>query len=86
MDFSEALERLKDGCRVYRKGEWRYSFIYYVSGSEFVVNRAPLNEIFEPGTQVTYRPHIDMRGDDGRCGVWTPTHEYILAEDWEVCD
>ena len=59
-------------------------FIYLVPGSEFEVNRPPLNAIYAMGTKVKYRPHIDFKDGKGTCGVWSPSNEDILAEDWVV--
>lgn len=84
MDFSEALAQLKDGKRVGRS-DWKNAlYIFLVAGSQFEVNRAPLNQFFAPGTQVTYRPHIDMCGSDGTVGTWAPSMVDVLAEDWYV--
>lgn len=89
MNFSEALNWIKKGERLSRQS-WRVSlghtptrFVYLVQGSEFTVNRPPLNEIFPAGTVVRYCPHIDIRNADGSCGVWTPTQSDILADDWQ---
>ena len=84
MDFSEALSQLKAGKRVGRS-DWKNAlYIFLVAGSQFEVNRAPLNQFFAPGTQVTYRPHIDMCGADGTIGTWAPSMVDVLAEDWYV--
>jgi hypothetical protein len=83
MNFSEALQLLKDGKCVTRlgwngKGMW----LYLVDGSTFEVSRAPLNQHFPNGTKVDYRPHIDMRTADGGLCVWTAAQSDILAKDW----
>lgn len=85
MTFSEALESLKQGCRVRRRG-WngRNMFIFLVNGSNFRVNREPLLSILGEGTEVTYRPHIDMKTADGSIAVWTASQTDIMADDWEV--
>jgi hypothetical protein len=82
MDFSTALEVLKEGRRVGRR-EWKNArFVFLVVGSQFQVNRAPLDQFYPVGTEVTYRPHIDMVGQDGSIGTWAPSMVDILAEDW----
>jgi len=85
MNFSDALEALKKGNKLYRKS-WHIfaSFIYLVNGSEFEVNREPLNKILSPGTKVKYHPHIDIHFPDGSCGVFVPTTADILADDWDI--
>lgn len=87
MDFGIALECLKNGKTVRRKG-WngKGMFLYLVPGSTFAVNRAPLMGIFPEGTVIDYQPHIDLRTADGRCAVWTASQTDILAGDWELAD
>lgn len=87
MNFSEALEQLKQGKLLKRAG-WngKDQFVYMVQGSEFVVNRPPLNVIFPEGTNIVYRPHIDMKYQDGTCGVWLSSMGDLMAEDWEIVE
>lgn len=82
MNFSEALQLIKEGKRLTRNG-WngKEMFVYFVPGSEFEANLPPLNEFYEI---VTYRPHIDLRAADGTCGVWSISNTDALAEDWEI--
>ena len=61
-------------------------FAYMVDGSKFTVNRPPLNAIYPVGTEVTYRPHLDLKAADGTCGVWSISNNDALAEDWEVVE
>lgn len=85
MNFSAALEEIKDGKRVRRRG-WngKGMFIFLVNGSNFVVNREPLLSILGEGTEVTYRPHIDMRDAEGKIVPWLASQTDILADDWEI--
>ena len=81
--FSAVLEGLEAG-KLYARDNWgnRGMFIFLVNGSNFKVNRAPLLGIFEEGTDVVYRPHIDMKTSDGSICVWTATQADLLANDW----
>lgn len=85
MNFSQALDALKAGQKIARTG-WngKDMFAFLVDGSKFKVNRAPLNVIFLEGTEVTYRPHLDLKAVDGTIGVWTPSTTDILSEDWYI--
>jgi len=87
MNFSQALEWIKLGKKLTRTN-WngKGMFVYLVQGSEFEVNRAPLNAIYEMGTKIKYRPHIDLKAADGTCGVWSISNNDALAEDWEVVE
>lgn len=84
-DFSTVLRRLKTekGLKATREG-WngKDMFIFLVDGSVFQVSRAPLNEFYEDGTVVTYRPHLDMKYADGTIGVWLASQSDMLMEDW----
>lgn len=81
-DFSAALLLIKDGKRVGRK-EWKNArCVFLVNGSRFTVSRAPLNQLFPEGTEVSYRPHIDMQGADDTIGTWSPSMVDLMADDW----
>jgi hypothetical protein len=85
LNFSEALNFIKGGNKLTRAG-WngKDMFVYLVHGSEFEVNRAPLNAMFEMGTKIKYRPHIDLKAADGTCGIWHPSDTDLMAEDWKI--
>lgn len=85
MNFSEALNAVKGGAKITRTG-WngKGMFVFMVNGSEFKVSRPPLLGIFEEGTDVTYRPHLDMQYADGSIGVWLASHGDMFGEDWEI--
>lgn len=87
VSFSEALELIHQGKRMGRS-EWKNAKgVFLVNGSKFYVNREPLIGIFPEGTEIMYRPHIDMIGADGSVGTWSPSMVDILANDWfEVTD
>ena len=81
--FRWVLDQLWDGKKVARRG-WngKGMFIFLVPGSRFKVNRAPLLGIYPEGTEISYRPHIDMRTADGEIVVWTAAQSDLLANDW----
>lgn len=84
MDFGAALGHVKEGNRIGRR-EWKNArFVFLVPGSTFEVNRPPLLGIYPEGTEITYRPHLDMVGADGRVGTWAPSVGDVLATDWFV--
>lgn len=85
MTFGEALELLKEGQRVQRIG-WKGKdmFLYLVRGTQFEVNRAPLDGIYPKGTMVRYLPHIDMRTADGDHVPWLASQSDILGDDWQI--
>lgn len=85
MDFGAALQALKDGNRVARKG-WngKGMFLFLVQGSTFKVNRPPLLGIYEEGTEINYHAHVDMRTVDGMIVPWLCSQTDMLAEDWAI--
>lgn len=85
MTFGLAVEAMKKGLKVARSG-WNGSsmFAYLVQGSTFTVNRAPLLGIYPEGTEITYRPHIDLKTSDGSIATWSPSGSDALADDWFI--
>ena len=86
-NFGEAIEALKQGKKVTRIG-WngKEMFLYLVQGSKFKVNREPLLSIYKEGTEITYRPHIDLKTADGSVATWSPSGSDALAEDWVIVE
>ena len=87
MNFGAALQALKNGQKVAREG-WngKGMFLFLVPGSVFKVNRAPLLGIYPEGTEINYRPHIDMKTVDGEIVPWVASQTDMLAEDWCVVE
>lgn len=85
--FGVAILALQAGKLVARSG-WngKNMFLYYVNGSQFEVNRTPLNVIFPVGTEINYRAHIDMKTADGACVPWVASQSDILASDWGIVE
>lgn len=85
MTFGQALEALKLGKKVARPG-WngKNMFLFLVSGSTFQVNRPPLLGIYDEGTTINYRPHIDMRTADGEIVPWVASQSDLLVDDWFI--
>lgn len=87
LTIGQAVAALKKGKLVGRAG-WngKKMFLYLVPGSTFEVNRPPLSNILEPGTEVNYLGHVDMKTADGSCVPWLCSQTDLLAEDWEIVD
>lgn len=85
MDFSRALEALKDGKCVQRSG-WngKGMYLYLVPGSIFDANREPLLSLEGEGAKIFYRAHIDMKTVDGSCVPWLASQSDLLEHDWQV--
>ena len=87
MNFSEALELLKEGKRVARSN-WngKGMFVFLVPGSTFKVSRLPLLGIYPEGTEINYCPHIDMKTADDKIVPWVISQTDIMADDWFVVE
>jgi hypothetical protein len=87
MDFGQSVAVLKNGGKVSRRG-WngKGMFLFLVPGSTFKVNRPPLLGIYPEGTEIEYRPHIDIKTVDGHVVPWVASQADILAEDWEISE
>ncbi len=85
MSFGLAVEAMKKGMKVARAG-WngKGMFVFLVNGSTFNVSRAPLLGIFPEGSEVNYRPHIDIKNVDGSISTWAPSIGDALADDWAI--
>jgi len=90
MDFGLALEALKRGKAVARKG-WngKGMFLTLQAGSTVkgsVMRNEPAKDYYGE-SNVTISPHIDMKAADGTYVVgWLASQTDMLAEDWEVVD
>ena len=97
MNFGKALEALKEGKKVTRKG-WngKGMYLYLVRGTtvgkENLRNEASQilqnDEMAMHGTSVAkFLPHIDMRTSNGDiCIGWLASQTDMLAEDWIVLE
>ncbi len=85
MNFGSAIEALKAGRRVARRG-WngKDMFLFLVDGSRFTVNRPPFTGFYPEGTELRYLPHVDMRTATGEIVPWLCSQTDMLAEDWEL--
>lgn len=85
--FGDAIKAAQEGFKIARSG-WngKGMFAFYVDGSKLQVNRPPLNKIYEEGTEIEYRPHVDLKTVDGTVGVWNPNMMDILASDWTIVE
>lgn len=87
MNYSQALEAAKQGKLISRQN-WngKGMFVFMVPGSTFKVSRPPLIDIFPEDTEITYRPHLDMKYADGTVGVWMASHSDMLENDWFIVE
>jgi hypothetical protein len=86
--FEQALTWIKQGRKATRTG-WngKGMFLYLVRQDICIVDSSneetkSLIGLYAEGTEIEYSDRIDMRYANGKHGVWTPTHEDLLSNDW----
>ncbi len=84
LNFSQALECLKNNKKVARHHWANHMWLCLIPGSTFNVTEGrPLAVHIPVGTAVTYHPHIDLMLDGEMC-PWDLNQHDVLANDWEV--
>lgn len=83
LTFSQALEAMKIGVRVARKG-WngKGMFIYRVPGGDFPALTDVARETF--GETVPYGEYAAIKTAQGEVMPWQPSNGDMFAEDWVV--
>lgn len=84
MNFSKALELLKQGKKLARAG-WngKGQFVYFVAGGNYPAQMDAIKGVFE-NDLVPYRPYMALKTAQGDVATWVPSVSDILAEDWEI--
>jgi len=87
MNFGNAIDALKDGDRVSRKG-WNGAgmFVYYVPAAAYPAQRNDKGTMIGrfPGDMVPYRAYLAMKTVDNEVVPWTISQTDALAEDWFI--
>lgn len=87
MDFSQALNDLKSGHKLTRKG-WNGKGMYivlqagYPEGIPINKNTAEATDI-PAGTVMRFRPYLMMLTADGEFVPWVASQTDLLADDWQ---
>ena len=93
MDFGKAIEALKNGHKVARKG-WngKGMFLIMTPGSDVPVEqlRSDVTKYHyqnEGKTAIKICPHIDMKAaDDSLVIGWLASHTDMLSDDWLIVE
>lgn len=83
MNFSKALEKLKEGYKLTRNG-WNGNgmFVYYVPPNVYGTTTDVGKKEF--GVAVKYEAYFAMRTVKGTVSTWVPSVGDCLAEDWQI--
>lgn len=88
MNFGQALEQLKLGCKVAREG-WNGKGMFVVMQKGYPEG-VPCNKQtaevygYEEGSLFKLRPYLQMRCADGTHQMWLASQSDILEEDWVI--
>ena len=90
MNFGEALEALKEGKKVARKG-WNGKGMYIFMTPESCVPYRKLKDhmqrhlIDHKSSRININAHIDMKVADGSIVIgWLASQTDMLSDDWEI--
>lgn len=85
MNFSDALNRLKEGAKVGREG-WngKGMFLYYVPAASYAAKTEIAKEYF--GEKVPYGAYIAIKTAQENVVPWLASQTDLLADDWEIID
>lgn len=78
MNFGQAIEALKNGKKVARKG-WngKGMFVYYTEIGKSIADKDDL---------VHYNPYFAIKNVNDTVSTWVPSINDCLAEDWYVVE
>lgn len=88
MTFGLAIEAMKKGAKVARKG-WNGKGMFavyqkgYPGGIEVNKQTAEVYGVPE-GTVMKFRPYMQLKTAQNDCAMWAPSGSDALAEDWEI--
>lgn len=92
MNFGCAIEAMKNGKRVARKG-WngKGMFVFMTPGSDVAYSKLKPDTqkalIDHPKSVITINAHIDMKAADDTLVIgWLASQTDMLANDWEVVE
>ena len=83
MNFGEALESVKEGKRIARKG-WngKGMYVYYIPANSYKAITEVAREEF--GDMVPYNPYFAIKNINNTVSTWVPSVNDCLAEDWYI--
>lgn len=87
MNFGQAIEALKNGKKVARKG-WngKGMFVYYVPAGNFKSYTEIGKSIADGDDLVHYNPYFAIKNVNSTVSTWIPSINDCLAEDWYVVE
>ncbi len=86
LNFGQAIEALKAGKKVARKG-WngKGMFVYHVPAASYPPTTEVVKSAFY-GEEVPYREYLALKTAQNDVATWSPSTSDALGEDWEVVE
>lgn len=84
LNFSHALDYLKTGSCLARITWEVGTFIYYSKIQTFESNDRLMDNLLRKNTEFSHMPYIGLYRRHSVVGVYTPTHEDMFGNDWEI--
>lgn len=86
MNFGQAIESVKKGNKIARKG-WngKGMFVYFVPAASYPPATDIMKESFG-GENVPYRAYLALKTAQNDVATWNPSTSDVLAEDWMVVE
>ena len=87
MNFGEAIEALKLGKKVCRKG-WngKGMFLYLVSAGSYPVKMDAAKSIADENGNVNYGPYVALKAANGSVYPWNASQADMLSNGWVVVE
>jgi len=86
MDFSRALEIMKDGQKLTRKS-WKSKDIWVTVISNWSIPTVHSMELFPNGDKaIEFSVFLAIKTANGRLSPWTPFQTDLLSEDWMLVE
>lgn len=86
--FSKALEAVKKGYRIQRKG-WngKDMWVVYQEGGRIIANEKVAKELHTPfGSNVKFLPYLLMKTAGNHYVPWLASQTDLLIDDWTIFD
>ncbi len=85
MNFGKALEAVKEGKRIARKG-WngKGMYVYYIPANSYKACTEVARKEF--GDMVPYNPYFAIKNVNNTVSTWVPSVNDCLSEDWYIVE
>lgn len=87
LDFGKAIELIKLGKKVARKGWLKNDmFIYLVPEASYPVQTGAAKSYFGEGSMIDYGAYMAIKTPTEKVCIYVPNTSDVLAEDWMLVE